>query len=45
MQARAYGMLASRAYVHQYEMYGMGVPEFDECFAKVEDIACRYSVL
>ncbi|PNH05043.1 Tubulin delta chain [Tetrabaena socialis] len=45
MQEHAYGMLASRAYVHQYEKYGMGVSDFEACFARIEDIAQHYSML
>ncbi|GIL96721.1 hypothetical protein Vretimale_2529 [Volvox reticuliferus] len=42
MLEHAYGMLESRAFVHQYETYGMGVSDFQACFARVEDIAQRY---
>ncbi|KAG2489635.1 hypothetical protein HYH03_011914 [Edaphochlamys debaryana] len=45
MQDRAYDMLASRAFVHQYEAYGTGVADFECCFARVEDIASRYARL
>lgn len=45
MQEKAYGMLASRAFVHQYEKYGMGVSDFQECFARIEDIVERYDRL
>jgi tubulin delta len=45
MQDHAYGMLASRAYIHQYETYGMNVSDFQACFARIEDIAQRYSQL
>lgn len=38
-------MLASRAFVHQYEKYGLGVEEFQECFAHVEETVERYAVL
>ncbi|EFJ48639.1 delta tubulin [Volvox carteri f. nagariensis] len=42
MQECAYGMLASRAFVHQYEAYGMSISDFTACFARIEDIAQRY---
>uniref|UniRef100_A0A7S3QX23 Tubulin delta chain n=1 Tax=Dunaliella tertiolecta TaxID=3047 RepID=A0A7S3QX23_DUNTE len=45
MQERAYSMLSSRAYVHQYEKYGMTAHDFHECFAQVEEIAERYRLL
>ncbi|GFR40925.1 hypothetical protein Agub_g1581 [Astrephomene gubernaculifera] len=45
MQEHAYGMLASRAFVHQYEKYGMSVSDFQSCFARIEDIAHRYAML
>jgi len=45
MQERAYAMLASRAFVHQYEKYGLGVPDFEECFSHVEDMTARYAEL
>ncbi|KAG2448245.1 hypothetical protein HYH02_006829 [Chlamydomonas schloesseri] len=45
MQEHAYGMLESRAFVHQYEKYGLSVADFQECFARIEDIAQRYARL
>lgn len=45
VQERAYSMLASRAYVHQYEQYGLSVNDFNECFAHVEEIMERYASL
>ncbi|KAG1674578.1 hypothetical protein FOA52_001827 [Chlamydomonas sp. UWO 241] len=45
MQEAAYAMLASRAFVHQYEAYGLGVADFQGCFAHVEEIAARYASL
>nr|AAB71840.1 tubulin Uni3 [Chlamydomonas reinhardtii] len=45
MQEHAYGMLESRAFVHQYEKYGLSVAEFQDCFARIEDIAQRYARL
>jgi tubulin delta len=38
-------MLASRAYVHQYEQYGLTVHDFQACFAHVEEIVERYRLL
>ncbi|KXZ56936.1 UNI3 protein [Gonium pectorale] len=45
MQEKAYGMLESRAFVHQYEKYGMSVSDFQACFARIEDIAQRYGIV
>lgn len=45
MQERAYAMLASRAFVHQYQKYGLEVEDFQSCFAHVEDIVHRYAAL
>ena len=45
MQERAYSMLASRAFVHQYEQFGMTLGDFTNCFAAVEDVVERYSLL
>jgi tubulin delta len=45
LQERAYSMLASKAFVHQYQKYGLGEGDFQECFAHVEDIAERYQLL
>ncbi|GIL51556.1 hypothetical protein Vafri_7527 [Volvox africanus] len=42
MLEHAYGMLESRAFVHQYETYGMSVSDFQACFARIEDISQRY---
>lgn len=45
MLEKAYGMLAARAYIHQYETYGLGTTEFQHCFAHVEELLARYSAL
>ena len=45
MQDRAYSMLAARAYVHQYEAYGMQRSDFQQCFAVVEDVLAGYAAL
>lgn len=45
MQERAYAMLASRAFVHQYGKYGLGLDDFNACFARTEDIVQRYEQL
>ncbi len=45
LQDRAYSMLASRAFVHQYEKYGLSEQDFQSCFAQVEDIVERYRAL
>jgi hypothetical protein len=45
LQEQAYSMLASNAFVHQYEKYGLGLQDFQECFAHIEDIAERYQLL
>lgn len=41
VQDRAYSMLASRAFVHQYEKYGLAVQDFETCFAQVRPQAQR----
>ena len=38
-------MLASRAFVHQYEEFGLGLEGFQTCFSHVEDIVERYEAL
>lgn len=43
LQERAYSMWASRAYVHQYEKYGLTAADFEQCFAQVEDVVERYA--
>ena len=45
MQNTAYEMLAAKAYLHQYEKYGLQARELHECFAHVEDIIGCYSLL
>ena len=45
MQERAYQMFASRAYVHQYESFGLGQEEFKSCFAHIEEVLQRYEML
>ncbi|KAG0584764.1 hypothetical protein KC19_3G232600 [Ceratodon purpureus] len=43
--SRAYGMFASRAYLHQYFQHGMEMASFDAAFATVEDVISRYHAL
>lgn len=43
--SRAYGMFASRAYLHQYFQYGMELASFEAAFATVEDVISRYHSL
>lgn len=43
--SRAYGMLASRAYLHQYMQHGMEISSFENAFATVEDVISRYLAL
>lgn len=43
--SKAYGMFASRAYLHQYFQHGMETASFDAAFATVEDIISRYLTL
>ena len=38
-------MLASRAFVHQYEAFGLGTQDLIACFSHVEDIIERYAAL
>jgi hypothetical protein len=45
MQDKAYGMLSARAYVHQYEAYGMQQEDFTQCFAVVEDVLASYGAM
>lgn len=45
MLDKAYSMLAARAYIHQYEKYGLGAADFQHCFAHVEELCARYSAL
>eukprot|EP00798_Chlamydomonas_sp_ICE-L_P011290 gene11290-18926_t len=45
MLQRAVSMLASRAFVHQYEKYGMDEQDFLSCFSHVEDMVQRYKNL
>ena len=43
--SKAYGMFASRAYLHQYFQHGMEMTSFEAAFATVEDIISRYLTL
>ncbi|VDP13646.1 unnamed protein product [Echinostoma caproni] len=43
--SRAWEMFASRAYLHQYERYGLGTELMMDCFATVEQIAHCYTSL
>lgn len=45
MLAKAYAMCSARAYVHQYEAYGLGREELQQCFAAVEDVLAAYTAL
>lgn len=45
MLARAYGMFASRAYVHQYSAHGIGEEFLEAAFARVEDVDAAYGAL
>ncbi|KAF8067211.1 TUBD1 [Scenedesmus sp. PABB004] len=45
MLAKAYAMLAARAYVHQYEAAGLGRPELEASCAAVEDTLAAYGAL
>lgn len=45
MQDKAYGMLSARAYVHQYEAYGLQLDDFTQCFAAVEDVLAAYGAM
>ncbi|KAH8859520.1 Tubulin delta chain [Schistosoma japonicum] len=42
---RAWELFASRAYVHQYEKYGLTTDVFMDCVATVEQIAHSYSTI
>lgn len=45
MLARAYQMRAARAYAHQYAEHGVGDEEFEQAFARVEDVLATYRAL
>lgn len=45
MQDKAYGMLSARAYVHQYEAYGLSQSDISQCFAVVEDVLAAYGAM
>jgi tubulin delta len=45
MLATGYSMLASRAYTHQYEAYGLSADDFQHCFAVAEDVLGSYAGL
>ena len=35
----------ARAYVHQFEAFGVGVPEFEEAFLTMDDVRVKYQQL
>jgi hypothetical protein len=41
-QERAQAMFQARAFVHQYEAYGLCEHDLKACFSRVEDMAARY---
>jgi tubulin delta len=45
MLARAYQMKDAGAYLHQYAEHGVGLGEFEEAFARVEDVLAAYRTL
>lgn len=45
MLPRAYGMFASRAYVHQYAAHGIGGDFIEAALARVEDVGAAYGAL
>jgi tubulin delta len=45
MLSRAYQMKAAGAYTHQYAEHGVGDFEFEEAFARVEDVLAAYRAL
>ena len=45
MLARAYQMHAAGAYTHQYGEHGVGPGEFEEAFARVEDVLAAYRAI
>uniref|UniRef100_A0A383VAF0 Tubulin delta chain n=1 Tax=Tetradesmus obliquus TaxID=3088 RepID=A0A383VAF0_TETOB len=45
MLAKAYAMASARAYLHQYEAYGLGEADMQQCFAAVEDVLAAYAAL
>eukprot|EP00877_Chromochloris_zofingiensis_P000033 jgi/Chrzof1/1002/Cz01g36130.t1 len=45
MQDRAYHMLASRAFLHQYETHGLLQEDFNTCFTTIEETLASYAAL
>jgi hypothetical protein len=45
MQDKAYGMLSARAYLHQYEAYGLNREDLLQAFAAVEDVLGAYAAM
>ncbi len=45
MQKRAMSMLAARAYVHQYEAFGVGLAELQSAVCSAQEVVTRYDLL
>ena len=45
MQNRAMGMLAARAYVHQYEAFGVGLADLQAAVCNAQETVSRYDLL
>eukprot|EP00882_Tetradesmus_deserticola_P030316 GHRQ01034024.1.p1 GENE.GHRQ01034024.1~~GHRQ01034024.1.p1 ORF type:complete len:212 (+),score=55.68 GHRQ01034024.1:474-1109(+) len=45
MLSKAYAMASAKAYLHQYEPYGLGQADMQQCFAAVEDVLAAYAAL
>ncbi|KAK9816057.1 hypothetical protein WJX74_007509 [Apatococcus lobatus] len=45
MQTRATSMLAARAYVHQYEAFGLGLSDLQEAVCSATEVVGRYAML
>ena len=41
----AKGKFEARAYVHQFEAFGVGVPEFEEAFLTLDEVRVKYQQL
>lgn len=45
MQTRATSMLAARAYVHQYEAFGLGLSDLQAAVCNAAEVVSRYEML
>ena len=45
MQSHAMSMLAARAYVHQYEAFGLRLSDLQEAVCSAAEVVSRYDLL